>query len=71
MANIKVNDLSALNLTGAELFNDSESFMVELNEEGEELGVIHGGDDLCAVPTCVRTEVIHHTTDRIVISVPV
>ncbi|NEO77953.1 hypothetical protein [Moorena sp. SIO4G3] len=43
MANINVNDLSALNLTGAELFNDSESFMMELSNESEEIKSIYGG----------------------------
>ena len=43
MANIKINELSALNLSGAELFNDSESFMMELNEESEQMGNILGG----------------------------
>ena len=55
MANINIKDLSDLNLTGAELFNDSESFMTELNEEGEEMGAIHGGDLWCALPTCLDT----------------
>ncbi|AOX00291.1 hypothetical protein BJP34_13235 [Moorena producens PAL-8-15-08-1] len=55
MAKININDLSDLNMTGTELFNDSESFMTELNEEGEEMGAIHGGDLWCALPTCTRT----------------
>ena len=38
MANIKVNNLSALNITGAELFNDSESFLKELSDENEQIG---------------------------------
>ncbi|NEO82247.1 hypothetical protein [Moorena sp. SIO4G3] len=57
MADININDLSALNLTGAELFNDSESFITELNEEGEEMGRINGGLDWCRLPTCKATEV--------------
>ncbi|NEO66569.1 MAG: hypothetical protein F6J98_41840 [Moorea sp. SIO4G2] len=37
MANININDISALNLTGAELFNDSESFMTELSDDSEQV----------------------------------
>ncbi len=51
MANINVNDLIDLNLTGADLFNDPESFMKDLNEESEQ---VIGGLD-CAGPTCVKT----------------
>ena len=43
MANIKINELSALNLSGTELFNDAESFMTELNEESEQMETILGG----------------------------
>lgn len=41
MTNIKVNDLSAFNLAGAELFDDSETFLNELNFE--EQGQIFAG----------------------------
>ncbi|NEO94527.1 MAG: hypothetical protein F6K56_31800 [Moorea sp. SIO3G5] len=43
MADININDISALNLTGADLFNDSESFMTELSEENEQMTTIFGG----------------------------
>ncbi|NEO94959.1 MAG: hypothetical protein F6K56_34110 [Moorea sp. SIO3G5] len=43
MANININDISALNLTGADLFNDSESFMIELSEDTEQMTTIFGG----------------------------
>ena len=55
MANINIKDLSALNLTGAELFNDSESFMTELSDESEQMEGIHGGSNdsiICGFPTC-------------------
>jgi hypothetical protein len=42
MANIKVNDLLNLNLSGAELFNDSESFLTDLNDENEQMAVVGG-----------------------------
>jgi hypothetical protein len=42
MANIKVNDLAKLNLSGTELFDDSESFLTELNDENEQIGVVGG-----------------------------
>jgi hypothetical protein len=43
MANIKINELMNLNLTGADLFNDPESFMIELSAEDESMGHILGG----------------------------
>jgi hypothetical protein len=52
MANIKVNDLLNLNLTGAELFDDSESFLTELNDENEQMGVVGGG---CYLLSALRT----------------
>jgi hypothetical protein len=63
MANINVNDLINLNLAGADLFNDPESFMKDLNEESEQ--VIGGMDKIpvyCLQPTCVQTH--RHCLDR-------
>jgi hypothetical protein len=37
MANIKVKDLEANNISGADLFNDSESLMVELSDGNEQI----------------------------------
>ncbi len=54
MANINVNDLIDLNLAGADLFNDPESFMKDLNEESEQ--VIGGAVVYCLRPTCVETQ---------------
>jgi len=65
MANINVNDLIDLNLAGADLLNDPESFMKDLNEESEQ--VIGGATTivisispikLCLEPTCLYTR--HH-----------
>jgi hypothetical protein len=56
MANIKVNDLLNLNLTGAELFNDSESFLTELNDENEQMAVIGGACRLLSFICCTPTE---------------
>jgi hypothetical protein len=57
MANIKVNDLIGLNLAGADLFNDPESFMKDLNEESEQ--VIGGRPRKdCLLPSCLETK--HH-----------
>ncbi|NEO50795.1 MAG: hypothetical protein F6K55_44630 [Moorea sp. SIO4A3] len=42
MANINVNDISALHLSGTELFNDSESFMTELSDESEQMAILGG-----------------------------
>ncbi|NEO41865.1 MAG: hypothetical protein F6J90_38305 [Moorea sp. SIOASIH] len=57
MANININDLSALNLTGAELFNDSESFMMEVNEDSEAILIIGGQNESCCLcsHTCGKT----------------
>jgi hypothetical protein len=40
MADIKVKDLATHNISGSDLFQDSENFMVELGDEIEE---INGG----------------------------
>lgn len=43
MANIKLQELSSLNLSGTELFNDSESLLTELSQENDEMATIIGG----------------------------
>ena len=62
MANINVNDLIDLNLAGADLFNDPESFMKDLNEESEQ---VIGGIVYCLRPTCVQTHVHCYNGSRI------
>jgi hypothetical protein len=47
MADIKIQDLSTHNISGMNLFNDSENFMIELNEEDECEHIIGG-----ALPKC-------------------
>jgi len=42
MAKINVNDLLHVNLHGTELFNDSESFLTELSDQSEEMGITGG-----------------------------
>jgi hypothetical protein len=37
MADIKVQDILINNIPGIDLFNDSENFMVELNDESEQV----------------------------------
>ncbi|MBD2214061.1 hypothetical protein H6G64_18180 [Calothrix sp. FACHB-156] len=58
MANIRVNDLLNLNLTGTDLFNDSESFLKELSEDDNQ---IFGGGINLTFPTpscnCANTSV--------------
>jgi hypothetical protein len=62
MANIKVNDLARLNLSGTELFDDSESFLTELNDENEQMSVVGGIGGTCfftvnlftTPPKCIR-----------------
>ncbi|AOY80877.1 hypothetical protein BJP36_14110 [Moorena producens JHB] len=56
MANINIKDISALNLTGTELFNDSESFMTELSDENEQMGIKGGCGHTCGY-TCGVTEI--------------
>ncbi|AOX00278.1 hypothetical protein BJP34_13165 [Moorena producens PAL-8-15-08-1] len=53
MANIKIKDISALNMTGTELFKDPESFMTELSDQSEQMG-IKGGSGSCTV-SCLIT----------------
>lgn len=56
MANIEFNDLLSQIPTGAELFNDSESFMKDIREESEEMEKIFGGAQAgCILPTCKDT----------------
>lgn len=52
MPSIKVTDLLNLNLTGAELFNDSESFLTELSYESEQINGIYGG--YCVPTSCIE-----------------
>ncbi|MFM2311232.1 MAG: hypothetical protein RLZZ04_508 [Cyanobacteriota bacterium] len=36
MSEIKIQDLSTQNVPGMDLFNDSENFMIELNDEQDQ-----------------------------------
>ena len=61
MANIKIHELSSLNLSGTELFNDSESFMTELSDENEEMkailgGVKKSGARFCLIISCWKSQ---------------
>jgi hypothetical protein len=53
MADIKLNDLSTQNFSGSDLFEDSESFLTELNDESNQVSkealarVIGGGTCFC------------------------
>jgi hypothetical protein len=59
MANIKLDNLSKLNLSGADLFDDSESFLTELNDENEQMGVVGGSCWFASIigtrPKCCNT----------------
>jgi hypothetical protein len=37
MADIKLNDLSTQDISGSDLFSDSESFLTELNDESNQI----------------------------------
>jgi hypothetical protein len=63
MANIKVNDLSKLNLSGTELFDDSESFLTELNDENEHMQVMGGG--ICVVDSCAQMSICPRSCNSI------
>jgi hypothetical protein len=53
MADIKLNDLLTQNTSGSDLFSDSESFLKELSDEGEE--ICGGSKPGCLRPTCEDT----------------
>jgi dihydrofolate reductase len=61
MANIKVNDLAKLNLSGTELFDDSESFLTELNDENEQIGVVGGS---CILTLFRENPIVDYLTER-------
>jgi dihydrofolate reductase len=61
MANIKVNDLAKLNLSGTELFEDSESFLTELNDENEQIGVVGGS---CILTLFRENPIVDYLTER-------
>lgn len=61
MSNIKVNDLAKLNLSGTELFDDSESFLTELNDENEQIGVVGGS---CILSLFRENPIVDYLTER-------
>jgi hypothetical protein len=50
ISDIKARDISSHNVSGADLFSDSEDFMTELNDEQEQN--IFGGMRCTPVETC-------------------
>lgn len=56
MANIQVDKLLNQDISGAELFNDSESFTIELSDDSEQ---IIGGMKNCiiSVVNCICTDI--------------
>ncbi|BAY30884.1 hypothetical protein NIES2107_27320 [Nostoc carneum NIES-2107] len=63
MANINVNDLLHLNLIGSDLLNDSESFLTELSDESEQMGIIGGACKLLSLICCNCTYVTEHVIE--------
>jgi dihydrofolate reductase len=61
VSNIKVNDLAKLNLSGTELFDDSESFLTELNDENEQMGVVGGS---CILSLFRENPIVDYLTER-------
>jgi dihydrofolate reductase len=61
VSNIKVNDLAKLNLSGTELFDDSESFLTELNDENEQIGVVGGS---CILSLFRENPIVDYLTER-------
>jgi hypothetical protein len=55
MANINIENISDLALSGNNLFEDSESFMTELSDEQEEMGVYGGAKPICLGKSCVNS----------------
>ena len=58
MANINIENISELDLNGNDLFGDSESFMTEVSDDGEQefiMGGLVGSDtDACWIYEPVR-----------------
>jgi hypothetical protein len=65
MAEIKLENLHTHSIVGDELFNDSESFMIELNDECT--GILGGKEPICAGVTCDITHIhcVDHSNVRI------
>ena len=57
MANINIGNISELNLNGNDLFEDSESFITELDDNNEQDSIIGGcpvSPDVPCRETCLR-----------------
>jgi hypothetical protein len=53
MADIKIKDLSNLNIIGSDLFDDSEDFTIELSDEIEQImGGIRHDENQCSSFVC-------------------
>lgn len=61
MSNLKINNLSKLNLSGADLFDDSESFLTELSDENEQMGVVGGS---CILTFFRENPIVDYITRR-------
>lgn len=55
MANIKIENIADLNLNGDDLFQDSESFITELNDDNEQNSIIGGCPNGGCGGTCIGT----------------
>lgn len=57
MANINIENLSEFDLNGNDLFEDSESFITELDDANEQYSIIGGycNDNSCYIVTCGPT----------------
>ena len=65
MANINIENISDLALSGNDLFEDSESFMTELSDDDEQTKILGG---YCLDGSCAQTvvECIKMTNDAVV-----
>ena len=58
MANINIENISDLDLNGNDLFQDSESFITELDDDSEQLAIMGGiptNCGFCTMETCTPT----------------
>lgn len=58
MANINIENISDLDLNGNDLFQDSESFITELNDDSDQESIMGG---LAAASWCICTHACCYT----------
>ncbi len=67
MANINIENISDLALNGNDLFNDSESFITELDENEEGIIGGYGGCGFTNLGNCDNTIVVGNCDNTLVV----